>query len=225
LRRNITNDKPTIVEAAMSVDPYRNIAGVYDRFFEPINRVVRQIALNMYPPKRGMHVLDVGCGTGLNLELYSQAGCETWGIDLSPSMLDVARERLGRHANLYAGDATDMPYTDRFFDLVTAMLTIHEMSEKIRQEVLCEMVRVVKPGGHLIITDFHPGPINFPKGCLKKILISLFELAAGSDHYRNYRAFLAGGGVPGVVAGDNMALERKKIVGGGNIGLFLIRTG
>lgn len=208
----------------MRVDPYRNIAGIYDRFFEPINRVVRQIALKMYTPKKGMRILDVGCGTGLNLELYRQAGCETWGIDLSPSMLDVARDRLGRQANLYAGDATDMPYTDRFFDLVVAMLTIHEMSKEIRQEVLCEMVRVVKPGGHLIITDFHPGPFSFPKGWMKKSLILLFELAAGRDHFLNYRAFLAGGGVPGVVAGDEMALERQKVVGGGNIGLFLIRT-
>ena len=81
-------------------DPYKKISKVYDKFIEPPTVVLRKIMLKMFPPKEGMRVLEIGCGTGTNLKLYQKAGCEVYGIDLSPSMLKVASNKLGEQARM-----------------------------------------------------------------------------------------------------------------------------
>ena len=83
-----------------------------------------------------MNILDVGCGTGTHLELYQRYGCHLYGIDISPSMLEIARARLGDSARLELGDATSMPYEDRKFDLIISMLSLHEMAPQTRSGVL-----------------------------------------------------------------------------------------
>jgi len=204
-------------------DPYRGYASKYDTFVEPFNSVIRQIAIKSFPVKAGMKVLDVGCGTGTNLVLYHQAGCLVHGIDLSPSMLEVARNKLGGNADLRVGDASEMPYQDKFFDLVTSMLTLHEMPYMIRPQVMKEMVRVMSREGRILLTDYHPGPIRFPKGWMFKAIILFFEMVAGYDHFKNYRDFLKRKGLLGLVDASKLVLEKKKIVSGGNIALFFMR--
>jgi ubiquinone/menaquinone biosynthesis C-methylase UbiE len=206
----------------MDNDPYHKSARSYDKFIEPFNTIVRQIGLSMYPPQEGMRVLDVGCGTGTNLSLYHPAGCEVFGIDLSPAMVEMARQKLGDRAEIHLGNASQMPYEDNLYDLVTTMMTLHEMSDQIRFTVMSEMVRVVKSNGHILVTDFHPGPIRFPKGWMYKSIALFFEIAAGREHFKNYRQFLTNGGLPGLIKGSRLNVENKKIVSGGNLGIFLL---
>ncbi|MBU0465693.1 MAG: class I SAM-dependent methyltransferase [Proteobacteria bacterium] len=204
----------------MNKDPYKKLSKFYDTFIEPSVAVLRKIMFKMYIPKEGMRVLEVGCGTGTNLKLYQQAGCEVYGIDLSPSMVKVASKKLGEQADIKLGDASQMPYSDGYFDLVIAMLTLHEMPNSIRPPVMDEMARVMKQDGRLLLVDFHPGPIRFPKGWLSKINILFFERIAGREHFRNYRDFIAGKGLPPLIETNNLYVEKKKVVGGGNLALF-----
>ncbi len=139
-------------------DAYRKIAGIYDRLFENMNKGLRLAGIRMFRPSKGMNILDVGCGTGTHLELYQRYGCNLYGIDLSPSMLEVARARLGDSTRLELGDATSMPYENHKFDLIISMLSLHEMAPQIRSGVLSEMKRVLKDDGHILLIDFHPGP-------------------------------------------------------------------
>jgi len=88
----------------MKEDPYEKSARKYDIFVELFNRALRQIGMDMYPPVAGMIVLDVGCGTGTTLNLYQKAGCNIFGIDSSPAMLSVARNKLNSQAELLLGD-------------------------------------------------------------------------------------------------------------------------
>ncbi len=208
----------------MNKDPYKKLAKLYDTFVEPFNTVLRKIVLKMYIPKEGMRVLEVGCGTGTNLKLYQQAGCEVYGIDLSPSMVKVASKKLGKQSDIRLGDASKMPYSDGSFDLVIAMLTLHEMSGSIRLPVMNEMVRVMKQEGRLLLVDYHPGPIRFPKGWLYKIIILFFEKTAGREHFRNYRDFLAGNGLPPLIETNNLYIEKEKVISGGNLALFSARA-
>jgi demethylmenaquinone methyltransferase/2-methoxy-6-polyprenyl-1,4-benzoquinol methylase len=204
-------------------DPYQRTAKSYDTLVEPFNTVIRKIGFKLFPPKQGMRVLDVGCGTGTNLDIYHMAGCKAFGLDLSPAMLEEARRKLGKRAELRLGDASQMPYPDAFFDLVISMLTLHEMPISIRPAVMSEMIRVLKQDGRILLIDFHPGPIRFPKGWFYRAVILSFELAAGREHFRNYRDFLASKGLPRLISSHGLSVEKKKIVSGGNIGLFLVK--
>lgn len=205
----------------MSEDPYRRVSGIYDSVFASINKGLQGIGLSLVPPEAGMQVLDVGCGTGQFLEKYQQAGCTVYGIDPSPSMLEVAKDRLGPDAEIHLGDAARMPYEDGQFDLVMSSLVIHELDEPTRTAIFQEMMRVAGKDGRILIIDFHPGPVRSFKGWYRKTFITITEMFAGRVHYRNYRDFLARQGIPRLAADLGLAVDQQKIVAGGNIGLFV----
>lgn len=207
----------------MVKDPYRKYAAHYDCFVGRFTNALRHIGMKMHPPKPGAKVLEVGCGTGTNLMLYQRAGCSVYGIDLSPSMLEVARAKLGEGADLQLGNASNMPYQDNFFDSVIAMFMLHEMPREIRPQVMREMIRVTKQGGKILIIDFHPGPIRFPRGWIYWPFILLIERVAGREHFSNYRDFLSHKGLPGLIEAQQVIVDRQKIVSAGNIAFFLLK--
>ena len=213
-----------ISEPSKNEDPYRRIAQIYDRLFEPVNGGLRVLGLRMFPPFEGMTVLDVGCGTGIHLERYQKTGCDVFGIDLSPAMLEVARERLGENANLLLADASDMPFSDDQFDLVIMTTVLHEMPQSVRSAVIHEAKRVLKEDGRLLLIDFHTGPVRPLKGWLYKGAITLVEFIAGGEHYKNYRFFLANNGLPGLIASHGLSVDKERIVAGGNMALFLLHS-
>ena len=204
-------------------DSYQKHARRYDTFVEPFNTALRQIGLKMFPPDEGMLVLDIGCGTGTSLRLYDEAGCRVFGIDTSPSMLEVARHKLGKHANLRLADASQMPYPDGIFDLVVAMFVLHEMPGEIRPLVMAEIGRILKRDGRILLIDYHCGRIGFPAGWFYKTVILFLEIAAGREHFKNYRDFMARKALSELIVSRQLAIEKKKIVTGGNIGLHLLK--
>jgi ubiquinone/menaquinone biosynthesis C-methylase UbiE len=214
----------SIYDTAMNEDPYRRVAGIYDRLFEPLNRGLRLLGLRMFQPEQKMRVLDVGCGTGVHLDKYRRSGCELYGIDTSPSMLDVARDRLGEAAELCLGNATEMPYESHTFDLVLCMLVLHEMEQLTRMSVIGEMKRVLKANGRILLIDFHAGRARPLKGWLTKPVIFLSELAAGRRHFRNYRHFMSSHGLPRLIQKSQLTEEQRKVVAGGTLALYVVRA-
>lgn len=106
----------------------------------------------------GDHVLDVGCGTGVVLRRCAAhvEGRGTFiGLDRSAAMLDIAR-RCARTASdggidWIEGDGQHLPFADSSFDWVTAQFSLRNMTAW--ECGLQEMVRVLKPAGHLVILD------------------------------------------------------------------------
>jgi len=208
----------------MKADPYKKVAKLYDALFEPLNCGLRKIGMKMFPPSEGIAVLDVGCGTGAHLEHYQNARCNVSGIDQSPSMLQVARDRLGERADLYLGDASNMPYPDKEFDLIIMSAVLHEMPRGVRSAVINEAKRTLKEEGRILLIDYNPGPIRPLKGWLYKSIITFVEFAAGREHFKNYRDFIANKGLPALASAHSLSVDKEKIVSGGNIALFLLRT-
>jgi ubiquinone/menaquinone biosynthesis C-methylase UbiE len=208
----------------MNEDPYKRVAGFYDRLFEPMNRGLRVLGFRMFMPPRGGAVLDVGCGTGSHLEMYQRYGCRLHGIDTSQSMLELAKARLGESAELRLADATHMPYEARFFDLVICMLALHEMDDGVRSEVIGEIKRVIKRDGRILFVDFHPGRPRSFDGWRSKLVILLSEVAAGRRHFHNYRHFISVGGLLHLIEESQLSIEKEKIVGDDTMALYLLRV-
>ena len=204
-------------------EPYRRTARYYDVIFEPVLGGLRREVLRFAGPRRGMRVLEVGCGTGANLALFAEAGCAIAGVDASPAMIDVARGKLGEGADIRLGDAAHLPFGDGSFDLAIAFLTLHEMPTALREAVVAEMARVTGADGRLLLVDFGTGPYSFPMGWLYRAVIVPIEIAAGRDHFGNHRVLLRRGGIPGLVHSAGMALERETRLLAGNLHACLVR--
>jgi hypothetical protein len=104
------------------------------------------------------------------------------------------------------------------------MMTLHEMPPSVRSGVLDEMMCVLKNDGRITLIDYHPSDQLFPRGWMHKSAIYFFETMAGSEHFRNFRHFIATDGIPGLVEARNLDIEKQKIVGSGNLGIFVLRT-
>jgi ubiquinone/menaquinone biosynthesis C-methylase UbiE len=208
----------------MAQDPYSFHAPFYDRLYEPAAHRLRSAGLTLYPPRNNLSVLDVGCGTGTQLALYKRPGCSLTGLDLSPAMLAVARRKLGAAAELHLGDASQLPFPEAQFDLVTIILVLHEMPFLLRSAVLQECRRVVKPGGRIMLMDYHCGPYPLPRGWLWKMAVTAMELSAGRRHFANYRDFIARRGLDGLISRLQQIVERKWIAESGVAAVYVVKT-
>jgi SAM-dependent methyltransferase len=100
------------------------------------------LTLRLLKVRRGERVLDVGCGSGRHLEAFRNAGLDVTGLDPSPSMLKLARNRLGDRAGLFPGQAEDLPFEDNEFDLVTLITCLEFVDDP--EEALAEAFRVAR---------------------------------------------------------------------------------
>jgi ubiquinone/menaquinone biosynthesis C-methylase UbiE len=133
--------------------PDRSASDYEATFVDRHSRTMKDAALrHIDRPVRGA-VLDVGCGSGTMLATMAgeNAALRLAGIDTDLETIRRAQQRLGARADLRAGDARELPWEDRRFDLVTCVNSFHRYRQPRR--VLAEVHRVLKPGGTLVIAD------------------------------------------------------------------------
>jgi len=107
---------------------------------------------------RGRRVLDVGCGTGtLATWLAEHAAARVWGVDRSPEMLAVAREKVPAGVGLKEGRAEELPFKDGWFERAVMMLVIHHID---RAAALAEIHRVLGQEGRLVVATFAPAQFD-----------------------------------------------------------------
>ncbi|TMM23194.1 MAG: methyltransferase domain-containing protein [Actinobacteria bacterium] len=101
----------------------------------------------------GEKVLDVATGTGaVAQELLRQKGCTVVGVDQSPEMLAVARERLPADVELVEAGAEDLPFDDASFDALTFTYLLRYVDDPAA--TLSELARVVRAGGMVASLEF-----------------------------------------------------------------------
>ncbi|HEX5063269.1 MAG TPA: class I SAM-dependent methyltransferase [Kofleriaceae bacterium] len=104
-----------------------------------------------------VRVLDVGCGTGRTLHQLAIAHptMRLHGCDMSPAYIKMARTRLEhiQELTLAVENGEALPWADATFDVVTSTYMFHELPRNARRNVVREMLRVVRPGGLVVIED------------------------------------------------------------------------
>jgi ubiquinone/menaquinone biosynthesis C-methylase UbiE len=124
-----------------------NAARQYDNWYQnPENRFVAdledELVLRLLEPVRGERVLDIGCGTGRHLLMFSELGLDITGLDASPHMLGIAQKKLGHRVELHEGLAEDLPFEDNSFDIATLITTLEFVDDA--QKALEEACRVTE---------------------------------------------------------------------------------
>ncbi len=136
-------------------EAYDRWAPTYGKPLNEFQRLEQDALLELFPEVRGRSVLDAGCGKGRVAEIALARGASrVVGFDASPGMLaSGSAQRQG--ALLVAARIEEPPLDDTTFDLVVCALTLGHV--EAFDDALRDLCRRVRPGGHLLISDFHPG--------------------------------------------------------------------
>lgn len=152
-------DDESLVNAGVSVDRVSTIDGyrlwartydapgnaAFDLDAPVVNEIVDGLPVGV--------ALDAACGTGRMARVLADRGHRIIGVDSSPEMLARAGERVP-DGDFLLGDLRQLPVPDAEVDLVVCALALSHVPDLA--PVMAEFARVLRPGGHLIITDMHP---------------------------------------------------------------------
>jgi ubiquinone/menaquinone biosynthesis C-methylase UbiE len=115
-----------------------------------------------FPELEGKDVLEVGCGSGIAVQLFAEAGANVSAVDLTPWAVATTRSRMaafGLEADVREADAEALPFESASFDLVFSWGVIHHTTDM--EAALGELVRVLRPGGQLVLMLYHRRSIFF----------------------------------------------------------------
>lgn len=115
--------------------------------------------LGKFMQKRGS-LLDIGCGAGREAIAFAKLGFEVTAIDISPGMIEVAKENAGREKvgiNFALKSASEIDYPDSSFDYVILSRAIYSYlpTRQLRIRVLGDIKRVLKPSGLAIFSAYY----------------------------------------------------------------------
>ena len=149
---------------------YTLLAPIYDYIVKPAFVELRKKNLRQLNPVKNEKILLTGIGTGLDIP-WLPHGPRYTGIDLTPAMLERARQQIGSRDDieLKIADAMQMPFADNHFDTIIMHLILAVVPDS--QRTLQEAQRVLRPGGRILILDkfIRPGKL-----ALTRRLLSIF---------------------------------------------------
>lgn len=136
------------------LDEYARIASEYELRWSFYVRATTRATISRLSVHATDDILDIGCGTGALLSQLAALFPDTtfFGIDASSEMLDIARSGLSAAVELRQGWAEELPYSDGSFNTVISCNMFHYI--RYPDAALEEMIRVLRPGGTLVITDW-----------------------------------------------------------------------
>lgn len=141
---------------------------------------LREAALAELNASAGSRSLQVACVYGnLTSRLLQKLGAEGCleVMDVLPIQLQNLREKLPGNSRitLTHADATDIPRADASYDQVLIFFLLHEQPEAVRRATLAEALRVVKPGGRVVLVDYHQPSCWHPLKFIMRAVLSCLE--------------------------------------------------
>lgn len=185
-------------QARAVVDHYTKLAPAYDTRWERYSRNSLGKLAEHLRLEGGEHVLDLACGTGRLAALLRRAhpALRVTGVDISPDMLRVARQRLPQdeHTTWHLGALETVELTPGSFDLVTCSNAFHLMPDQ--SGVLARMVHLARSGGAIAVVDWCR---EYPQIAALQLLAPLLD--------RQHRNILTRAQLKALLEGAGLELE------------------
>ena len=112
---------------------------------------------SLLPMEKEARVLDLGCGTGLELEEYFRMnpGADVTGIDLSESMLKALKEKLPtQNISLIQGSYFDVPFGEKEYDAAVSVESLHHFPAEQKEALYRKLHAALKDSGCFVLTDY-----------------------------------------------------------------------
>ncbi len=109
------------------------------------------------PKESGVKILDLGCGTGLELEHYFKFNptAKVTGIDLTESMLGALKKKFpNKNLTLILGSYFDMPFGEKIFDAAVSVESLHHFTKEEKIPLYTKLNKALKDEGFFILTDY-----------------------------------------------------------------------
>lgn len=109
------------------------------------------------PKTDGAKILDLGCGTGLELEHYFRLNpsAKITGIDLTQSMLNALKNKFPeKDLTLICGSYFDVPFDENTFDAAVSVESLHHFTKEEKIPLYKKLYKALKDGGYFILTDY-----------------------------------------------------------------------
>ncbi|GHO93937.1 SAM-dependent methyltransferase [Reticulibacter mediterranei] len=126
-------------------------------------------------------ILDIGCGTGDATLYLAEQGYEAWGVDFSPTAIQLAREKAAQRAvqaTFHVGDALNLQALSSRFETIIDSGLFHTFSDEMRQPFVESLESVLRKGGHyylLCFNDQPPLPVKFPRSISQQEIYETFQ--------------------------------------------------
>jgi len=120
---------------------------------ERVHRPLYEHVFSSAMVKHGTAYFDIGCGSGMAIQMAAALGAQVSGLDASDELLAIARARTPG-ADLRSGEMEALPFADRSFDLTTGFNSFQYAASPV--QALREAARVTKKGGHVVIATWSP---------------------------------------------------------------------
>jgi demethylmenaquinone methyltransferase / 2-methoxy-6-polyprenyl-1,4-benzoquinol methylase len=172
---------------------FDGVAKTYDKANDLLSfgsaRLWRKQVARLVNPQKGQTILDLAAGTGASSVAFIREGVRVVAADFSKGMLEEGRKRHPEIEFVFA-DATKLPFKEAEFDTVTISFGLRNVENT--ELALSEMLRVLKPGGKLVVCEFSAIPNKFLHSLyrfyLKNILPRFSALVSKTPEAYSYLA-------------------------------------
>lgn len=215
----------------MNVDRYEHVAAMLTKhgwLLDLILRNTRKCMVEVLKKRNVKHVLDACCGSGTLSRYLKDSGIQVTGVDASPSMLALARQKAPG-VRFIEADMTvfAMEESGKSVDAAVIALALHEMNEELRVKVWRDVKRATNEGGVIVVADF---AIPAKKGLFARISgksIWNKEKSIGEHdpgHFESFQEFIKNGGIKNWLISHDEAIVGEQYFLWGNIGVLTVQA-